>query len=148
MTDAGASNSGYTVAGINWAVQNVNTDWGNNDSSRGIDILSMSFGSSSNPTGDDPGDNGTGADANAVNAASEAGIVCVAAIGNDGYRRVTSVGAADSAITVGAIDDKASIERGDDSIASYSNSGPREDDGDNDEWDELCLLYTSPSPRD
>ena len=137
MTDAGASNSGYTVAGINWAVQNVNTDWGNNDSSRGIDILSMSFGSSSNPTGDDPGDNGTGADANAVNAASDAGIVCVAAIGNDGYRRVTSVGAADSAITVGAIDDKASIERGDDSIASYSNSGPREDDGDDDEWDEL-----------
>ncbi len=137
MTDAGASNSGYTVAGINWAVQNVNTDWGNNDSSRGIDILSMSFGSSSNPTGDDPGDNGTGADANAVNAASDAGIVCVAAIGNDGYRRVTSVGAADSAITVGATDDKASIERGDDSIASYSNSGPREDDGDDDEWDEL-----------
>ena len=113
MTDAGASNSGYTVAGINWAVQNVDTDWGNNDSSRGIDILSMSFGSGSNPAGgEDPGDNGTSQDSLAVNAASEAGIVCVAAIGNDGYRRVTSVGAADSAITVGSIDDKASIERG------------------------------------
>tara|TARA_B100001175_G_scaffold317752_1_gene336171 strand:- start:6336 stop:11120 length:4785 start_codon:yes stop_codon:yes gene_type:complete len=137
MTDAGASNSGYTVAGINWAVQNVDTDWGNNDSSRGIDILSMSFGSGSSPAGEDPGDNGTSQDSLAVNAASEAGIVCVAAIGNDGYRRVTSVGAADSAITVGAIDDKASIERGDDSIASYSNSGPREDDGDDNKWDEL-----------
>ena len=137
MTDAGASNSGYTVAGINWAVQNVDTDWGNNDSSRGIDILSMSFGSGSSPAGEDPGDNGTSQDSLAVNAASEAGIVCVAAIGNDGYRRVTSVGAADSAITVGAIDDKASIERGDDSIASYSNSGPREDDGDDNQWDEL-----------
>lgn len=138
MTDAGASNSGYTVAGINWAVQNVDTDWGNNDSSRGIDILSMSFGSGSNPAGgEDPGDNGTSQDSLAVNAASEAGIVCVAAIGNDGYRRVTSVGAADSAITVGSIDDKASIERGDDSISSFSNSGPREDDGDDNEWDEL-----------
>ena len=137
MTDAGASNSGYTVAGINWAVQNVDTDWGNNDSSRGIDILSMSFGSGSSPAGEDPGDNGTSQDSLAVNAASEAGIVCVAAIGNDGYRRVTSVGAADSAITVGSIDDKASIERGDDSIASYSNSGPREDDGDDNQWDEL-----------
>ena len=134
MTDAGASNSGYTVAGINWAVQNVDTDWGNNDSSRGIDILSMSFGSGSNPAGgEDPGDNGTSQDSLAVNAASEAGIVCVAAIGNDGYRRVTSVGAADSAITVGSIDDKASIERGDDSISSFSNSGPREDDGDDNE---------------
>ena len=49
MTDAGASNSGYTVAGINWAVQNVDTDWGNNDSSRGFDILSMSCGSGSSP---------------------------------------------------------------------------------------------------
>ena len=61
----------------------------------------------------------------------------MAAIGNDGYRRVTSVGAADSAITVGSIDDKASIERGDDSISSFSNSGPREDDGDDNQWDEL-----------
>ena len=68
----------------------------------------------------------------AVNQAAEAGIVPVAAIGNDGRRRVTSVGAADQAITVGSIDDKDTIDRGDDSIASYSNSGPREDDGDDD----------------
>ena len=95
------------------------------------------MGSGSSPAGEDPGDNGTSQDSLAVNAASEAGIICVAAIGNDGYRRVTSVGAADSAITVGAIDDKASIERGDDSIASFSNSGPREDDGDDNQWDEL-----------
>ena len=57
----------------------------------------MSFGSGSNPAGgEDPGDNGTSQDSLAVNAASEAGIVCVAAIGNDGYRRVTSVGAAET----------------------------------------------------
>ena len=57
-------------------------------------------------------------DARAVNQAAEAGIVPVAAIGNDGRRRVTSVGAADQAITVGSIDDKDTIDRGDDSIAS------------------------------
>ena len=75
MTDAGASNSGYTVAGINWAVQNVDTDWGNNDSSRGIDILSMSFGSGSNPAGgEDPGDNGTSQDSLAVNVLLKRGL--------------------------------------------------------------------------
>ena len=61
----------------------------------------------------------------------------MAAIGNDGANRVTSVGAADKAITVGSIDDDNSIERDDDEIASYSNYGPRTDDGDEDSLDEL-----------
>ena len=121
MTDTGGTNSAATLKGINWVAANVDTDWGNNDSSEGIQVMSMSFGSG--PNGDDPGDNGTAADARAVNQAAEAGIVPVAAIGNDGRRRVTSVGAADQAITVGSIDDKDTIDRGDDSIASYSNSG-------------------------
>ena len=137
MTDTGGTNSAATLKGINWVAANVDTDWGNNDSSEGIQVMSMSFGSLGDPNGDDPGDNGTAADARAVNQAAEAGVVPVAAIGNDGRRRVTSVGAADAAITVGAIDDKDSIDRGDDSIASYSNSGPREDDGDGDDQDEL-----------
>ncbi|MDP7658695.1 MAG: S8 family serine peptidase, partial [Candidatus Thalassarchaeaceae archaeon] len=135
MTDVGGTNSAYTLKGINWVAQNVDTDWGNNDSSIGIDVMSMSFGSVSSG-GDDPGDNGSNAEARAVDAAADAGIVPVAAIGNDGYRRVTSVGAADSAITVGSIEDKDTIDRGDDSIASYSNSGPREDDGDDDDVDD------------
>ena len=102
--------------------------------------MSMSFGSVGNPQDDDTGDNGSepnAADARAVNQAAEVGIVPVAAIGNDGRRRVTSVGAADAAITVGAIDDKDTINRADDTIASYSNSGPREDDGDSDKEEEL-----------
>ena len=137
MTDTGGTNSAATLKGINWVAANVDTDWGNNDSSEGIQVMSMSFGSLGDPNGDDPGDNGTAADARAVNQAAEAGIVPVAAIGNDGRRRVTSVGAADQAITVGSIDDKDTIDRGDDSIASYSNSGPREDDGDDDREEEL-----------
>tara|TARA_B100000676_G_scaffold124443_1_gene123962 strand:- start:23167 stop:27879 length:4713 start_codon:yes stop_codon:yes gene_type:complete len=144
MTDAGATNSAATLRGIQWVVDNVDTDWGNNESSEGIQVMSMSFGSGSDPGGNDPGDNGTNADARAVDAAAEAGIVPVAAIGNDGRRRVTSVGASDSAITVGAIDDENTIGRGDDMIASYSNSGPREDDGDNNEWDELKPTVVAP----
>ena len=122
MTDAGATNSAATLRGIQWVVDNVDHDWGNNESSEGIDVMSMSFGSGSDPQGDDPGDNGTSAEARAVDEAAEAGIVPVAAIGNDGRRRVTSGGSSDSAITVGAIDDENTIERGDDMIAvSYTH---------------------------
>ena len=144
MTDAGATNSAATIRGIQWVVDNADHDWGNNESSEGIDVMSMSFGSGSDPQGDDPGDNGTSAEARAVDEAADAGVVPVAAIGNDGRRRITSVGASDSAITVGAIDDENTIQRGDDMIASYSNSGPREDDGDNNEWDELKPTVVAP----
>ncbi|MFL2956033.1 MAG: S8 family serine peptidase [Candidatus Thalassarchaeaceae archaeon] len=137
FTDIGNTNSAAILKGINWVAANADNDWGNNDSSNGIDVMSMSFGSASSPTGNDPGDNGSNAEARAVDAAADAGVVPVAAIGNDGYRRVTSVGASDSAITVGSIEDKDTINRDDDSIASYSNSGPREDDGDDDDQDEL-----------
>lgn len=137
LNDIGTTNSGATIKGINWVANNVDTDWGNNESSRGIDVMSMSFGSINSPGGDGQGDDGQNADARAVNAAVDAGVVAVAAIGNDGQNRVTSVGAADKAITVGSIDDDNSINREDDSIASYSNYGPRTDDGDNDFQDEL-----------
>jgi subtilisin family serine protease len=144
MSDAGATNSAATLRGIQWVIDNVDHDWGNNESSEGIDVMSMSFGSGSDPQGDDPGDNGSNAEARAVDEAADAGIVPVAAIGNDGRRRITSVGAADSAITVGAIDDENTIERGDDMIESYSNSGPREDDGDENEWEELKPTVVAP----
>ena len=145
LTDAGGTNAQNTLRGLQWAINNVDTDWGNNDSSEGIQVMSMSFGSLGDPNGDDPGDNGSAADARAVNQAAEAGVVPVAAIGNDGRRRVTSVGAADQAITVGAIDDKDTIDRGDDSIASYSNSGPREDDGDEDDGQGLHRAAVLPN---
>ena len=144
MSDAGATNSAATLRGIQWVIDNVDHDWGNNESSEGIDVMSMSFGSGSDPQGDDPGDNGSNAEARAVDEAADAGIVPVAAIGNDGRRRITSVGASDSAITVGAINDENTIERGDDMIDSYSNSGPREDDGDENEWEELKPTVVAP----
>ncbi len=141
MTDSGGSaggDEGPIIKGLQWVLQNVNTDWGNNDSSEGIDVMTMSFGSGSSPVGEnDQGDDGNNSAARLVNDCAEAGIVPIAAIGNDGTNRVTSVGAADAAITVGAIDDQNTIQRNDDEIADYSNSGPRVDDNDENKWDEL-----------
>ena len=138
LTDAGGTNAQNTLRGLQWAINNVDTDWGNNQSSNGIDILSMSYGSVTNPNSDDPGDNGTSAESALVNQASiEYGLICVIAMGNDGMRRVPSPASADTSIAVGAIDDKDTPDRESDNIASYSNWGPREDDGDDDDWDEM-----------
>ena len=134
----GGENTQYTVNGLQWVINNSDTDWGNNESSRGIDIASMSFGSVGSPLNpDDEGDNGSGAEARLVNDARDAGIVCIVAMGNDGSKRVPSPASADGAISIGAVNDRNTVNRTDDVMASYSNWGPRLDDGDDDEWDEL-----------
>ncbi len=143
MEDYGGGNSQSILAGLQWIINNHERDWGNNESSRGIDVVSMSFGRQNSP-GSDNSDDGSNAEAQLVNQASEAGLVCVAAIGNDGENYVNSVGAADTAITVGWLDDKNSIDRSDDTISSSSNYGPREDDGDGDSYDELKPWVVAP----
>ena len=138
LTDSGGTNSQNSINGIQWMINNRDTNWG--DGARGIQIGQMSFGSVGS-VGDNPltnnGDNGTGAEARLVNNATENGIACIVAAGNDGRQRISSPGSADGAITIGSADDGDTINRTNDFIASYSNSGPRLDDGDNDEWDEL-----------
>ena len=138
LTDAGGTNSQYSISGIQWVVNNANTDWGHNGSSKGIQVASMSFGSFSSPLNpDDTGDNGSSAEARQVNNAVDAGVVCVIAMGNDGARRVPSPASADKGIAISAANDRNTINRTDDSTASYTNYGPRDDDGDDDELDEL-----------
>ena len=138
LTDTGGTNSQASLNGIQWIIDNVNTDWNNNASSRGIQVASMSFGSASSPLNPgDQGDNGTGAEARLVNDAVNASIVCVVAMGNDGTNRVPSPASADSAISVGAATDRGTINRTNDNVADYSNTGPRLSDNDNDDWDEL-----------
>ena len=144
LTDSGGTNSQASLNGIQWMINNKDTNWGNNDSSRGIDIGSMSFGSLSSPLNPgDEGDNGSGAEARLVNDARDAGIVCIVAMGNDGTKRVPSPASADGAISIGAVNDRNTVNRTDDVMASYSNWGPRLDDGDDDEWDELKPDLTS-----
>tara|TARA_B100000959_G_scaffold269400_1_gene315119 strand:- start:762 stop:5738 length:4977 start_codon:yes stop_codon:yes gene_type:complete len=143
MQDYGGGNSQSILAGLQWVINNKDTDWGNNESSIGIQVVSMSFGRANSGFGDS-NENGDSAEAQLVNQASEGGLVCVAAIGNDGANNVNSVGAADTAITVGWIDDKNTISRGDDSISENSNYGPRTDDGDSDSFDELKPWVVAP----
>ena len=144
MTDTGGSNTQYTIGGINWTINYKYTDWDNNASSNGIDIISMSFGRARSPLGgQDTGDNGSGADARLVNDAWDAGLIPVCAMGNDEANYVASPASADKCIAVAASDDMDTVIRGDDEVASYSNWGPRQDDGDDD-----CLLYTSDAADD
>jgi subtilisin family serine protease len=137
LTDSGGTNSQNSLNGIQWMINNRDTDWGNG--AKGIHIGQMSFGSIGTPLNpDDSGDNGTGAESRLVNNATyDQGIACIIAAGNDGKRRIASPGSADGAITVASADDSDSINRTDDFMASYSNSGPRDSDNDDDEWDEL-----------
>lgn len=138
LTDAGGTNSQASLNGIQWLINNQNTDWGHNSSTRGIQVASMSFGSASSPLdNENQGDNGSGSEARLVNDAVNASIVCVVAMGNDGTNRVPSPASADKAISIGAATDRGNINRTNDNVADYSNTGPRLDDNDDDEWDEL-----------
>lgn len=62
----------------------------------------------------------------AVDKAVNAGIVVVAAAGNSGPNRgtIVSPGTSKKAITVGAVDDKSTIDISDDTIANFSSRGP------------------------
>lgn len=139
LSDIGAG--GYLMQGIEWCIEHKDDDWGDSDPSNdGIDVLSISAGSF---TADDDGQSAT---SRAANSAVERGLVVVAAIGNNGndHQGISSPAAADYAIAVGATDDQNSVHRGNDVIADYSNSGPREDDGDDDKIDELKPEIVAP----
>ncbi|MBA4735276.1 MAG: S8 family serine peptidase, partial [Candidatus Poseidoniales archaeon] len=138
LTDGGGTNSQYSLAGLQWMINNADTNWGVNSSYNGIQIASMSYGSlGGGPLfPGDQGDNGTSAEANLVNQATDAGIVCVVAIGNDGSNRVPSPGSADGAVTIGSVNDRNTITRDDDEMSDFSNYGPRQSDNDDDELDE------------
>ena len=144
MQDYGGGNSQSIIAGLEWVITNRDTAWSaGNDSSRGIQVVSMSFGRASSAVGDSNED-GSSAEAVLVNRATENGLVCVAAIGNDGANNVNSVGSADTAITVGWLDDKNTINRDDDQISSNSNYGPRVSDDDSESWDEMKPWVVAP----
>ena len=152
LTGTGGSNGDSTAQGLRWVIANHDRDWGGestspiqNNSAKGVQVVSMSLGAFSAPLNpNDTGGNGTGINAELTNQVHDLGIAVVAAMGNDGQRRVPSPANADNAIAVGAVDDKDTHLRDDDEIASYSNWGPRDDDGDSDNWDELKPTVTAP----
>ena len=98
LDDQGSGSTSDIIAGIDWAIDN------------GMDVISMSLG-------------GGGFDSafnDAVNRAYNAGIVVVAASGNDGQETISYPAAYDNAIAVGAIDSNHNL-------ASFSNYGPEQE---------------------
>ena len=125
LTDIGGNLGDHLIMGMEWCIENMEQF--------SIDVLSISVG---NKAG---GDDGTNANARTADAAVDAGLVVVAAAGNEGPDNdgFSSVAASDKVITVGAVDDAGTVSRDDDVIAEYSNRGPRRSDNDDDILEEL-----------
>jgi serine protease AprX len=123
----GAGNAGDSIAGIEWCIDHMNEF--------NIRILSCSYGSMFGES------DGSDEESQTVNNAVDAGLVVVVAIGNDpldvNRNLVPSPAAADKAIAVGSVYDRGTINRNDDTLSTFSYSGPRLDDGDDDKLDEL-----------
>ncbi|KQX53074.1 MULTISPECIES: S8 family serine peptidase [unclassified Streptomyces] len=102
LSDEGYGSESEIIAGMEWAAKDIDAK-----------IVSMSLGSSEPSDGTDPM-------AQAVNTLSaETGALFVIAAGNSGYPgSIGSPGAADSALTVGAVDSA-------DEAAYFTSQGPR-----------------------
>lgn len=106
------------MSGVDWCIQ-----YNEEPNAEKIDIISMSLGSSPQNFGDDINDPMV----QMVNAAWDAGIVVCVAAGNEGPNSgtIASPGLSEKIITVGALDDKDTVEtRNDDVVASFSSRGP------------------------
>ena len=153
-TDAGAgpfenyllSQEFYESAmnGMQWIIDNKDTAWQDADGTNyGIDILSLSWGITSHEGG---GSDGNDMHSQILNEAMEAGIIVSVAAGNDGPSNdgLSGMGSSDLSLTVGATDDRNTVDRQDDTIADYSSRGPRRDNGDGNPLNELKPEITAP----
>ena len=130
--------------GLNWVIDNKDTAWASADNdSYGIDIISLSWGITSHETG---GSDGSDMFSQVLDEATLAGVVVSVAAGNSGSDNdgLSGMGASSLSITVGALDDKNTIEREDDGIASYSSRGPRKDNNDGNPYDEMKPDVSAP----
>ena len=130
--------------GLQWIIDHKDDAWaGADESEHGIDIISLSWGITSHENG---GSDGEDMHSRILNEAMEAGIVVSVAAGNDGPDNdgLSGMGSSSLSITVGATDDKDTIDREDDTIAGYSSRGPRRDNGDSNPLNELKPEVTAP----
>ena len=129
-----------------WAVDALQRVY-NNRNNWGVNVINMSF-SQTNAAGQPIASNGMDSFSQLVDLASSMGIVTVVAAGNHGTNNnnpiLTTPAAATRAITVAAFDDANTFSWGDDGIASFSASGPRSSDGDQDNIDELKPEVAAP----
>ena len=130
--------------GLNWVIDNKDTAWpGAANESSGIDIISLSWGITSHENG---GSDGSDMFSQVLDEATLAGVVVSVAAGNDGSENVglSGMGASSLSITVGALDDKNTVDREDDGIASYSSRGPRRDNDDGNPYNEMKPDISAP----
>ncbi len=130
--------------GIQWIIDNKDTAWqGADEENYGIDIISLSWGITSHEGG---GSDGEDMHSRILNEAMDAGVVVSVAAGNDGPDNdgLSGMGSSSLSITVGATDDKNTIDREDDTVASYSSRGPRRDNGDGNPLNELKPELSAP----
>jgi len=130
--------------GLQWVIDNKDTAWpGVDNESHGIDIISLSWGITSHEAG---GSDGTDMFSQILDEATLAGITVSVAAGNSGSDNdgLSGMGASSLSITVGALDDKNTIDRVDDGIASYSSRGPRKDNNDGNPYDEMKPDVSAP----
>ncbi len=123
--------------GLQWVIDNKDAEWaGVENESFGIDIISLSWGITSHENG---GSDGSDMHSRILDEATEAGVVVSVAAGNSGSDNdgLSGMGSSSLSITVGATNDKNTIDREDDEIASYSSRGPRRDNGDDYPYDEM-----------
>ncbi len=103
LDDAGFGDDSGILAGMEWAA------------AQGADIVNMSLGGMDTPETDP-------LEAAVDKLSAEKGILFAIAAGNEGPQSIGSPGSADSALTVGAVDDQ-------DKLADFSSTGPRLGDG-------------------
>ncbi|MCD4782343.1 MAG: S8 family peptidase [Candidatus Eremiobacteraeota bacterium] len=117
LSGSGSGSFSDVISGIQWVVEQKDE--------LNIDVISMSLGGyASGSYKDDPV-------AQAVEAAVSKGIITCIAAGNSGPSGETigTPATAPHVITVGALDDKGTVEREDDTIAYFSSRGPTTVDG-------------------
>ncbi len=109
-----------------------------------VHVINMSFGScnASGPVYTD----GLDAFSQLVDLAESMGIVVVVSAGNNGPGNsgLSSPASATRAITVAASETLDTVNRADDNIADFSSRGPRDNDNDSDQIDELKPEVTAP----
>jgi serine protease AprX len=130
--------------GLQWIIDNKDTAWpGVDESLHGIDIISLSWGITSHEGG---GSDGEDMHSRILDEATEAGVTVSNAAGNDGADNdgLSGMSSSSLSITVGATDDKNTIDREDDTVAGYSSRGPRRDNGDGNPINELIPEVSAP----
>ena len=130
--------------GLQWIIDHRDDAWpGVDEANHGIDIISLSWGITSHEEGES---DGSDMHSRILDDAMLAGVTVSNAAGNSGPDNdgLSGMSASSLSITVAATDDQNTVNRDDDTIASYSSRGPRRDNGDGDPVNELIPELSAP----